>query len=71
MLLHLLFEINTHIKLDLSTFNTQDKRIHMVMVMVMVFDATFSNIVTVSFYWSRKPEYPKKTTDLSQVTDKL
>jgi hypothetical protein len=23
------------------------------------------------FYWLRKPEYPKKTTDLSQVTDKL
>jgi len=23
------------------------------------------------FYWWRKPEYLKKTTDLSQVTDKL
>jgi len=23
------------------------------------------------FYWWRKPEYPKKTTDLSQDTDKL
>ena len=23
------------------------------------------------FYWWRKPEYPKNTTDLSQVTDKL
>jgi hypothetical protein len=23
------------------------------------------------FYWWRKPEYPKKTTDLSQFTDKL
>ena len=23
------------------------------------------------FYWWRKPEYPKKTTDLSQATDKL
>ena len=23
------------------------------------------------FYWWRKPEYPDKTTDLSQVTDKL
>jgi hypothetical protein len=23
------------------------------------------------FYWWRKPEDPKKTTDLSQVTDKL
>ena len=23
------------------------------------------------FYWWRKPGYPEKTTDLSQVTDKL
>jgi hypothetical protein len=23
------------------------------------------------FYWRRKTEYPEKTTDLSQVTDKL
>jgi hypothetical protein len=23
------------------------------------------------FYWLRKPEYPEKNTDLSQVTDKL
>ena len=23
------------------------------------------------FHWWRKPEYPEKTTDLSQVTDKL
>jgi len=24
-----------------------------------------------TFYWWRKPEYPEKTTDLSQITDKL
>ena len=23
------------------------------------------------FYWRRNPEYPEKTTDLSQVTDKV
>jgi hypothetical protein len=23
------------------------------------------------FYWWREPQYPEKTTDLSQVTDKL
>ena len=41
---------------------------------VMVFNATFNNILAISwwsFYWWRKPEYPEKTTDLSQVTDKL
>jgi cytochrome b561 len=43
-------------------------------VMVMVFNATFNNISVISWwsvYWWRKPEYPEKTTDLPQVTDKL
>jgi len=35
----------------------------------MVFNATFNNISALS--WQRKPEGPEKTTDLSQVTDKL
>jgi hypothetical protein len=37
---------------------------------------TFDDFVTLAkntfeFYWWRKPEYPAKITDLSQVTDKL
>jgi hypothetical protein len=44
-------------------------------VRVMVFDATFNNITVIysggQFYWWRKPEYPEKTTDMLQVTDKL
>ena len=41
---------------------------------VVVFNATFNNISTISWrsvYWWRKPEYTEKTTDLPQVTDKL
>jgi len=40
----------------------------------MVFNTTFNNIQLYCgrlFYWWRNPEYPEKTTDLSQVTDKL
>jgi hypothetical protein len=40
----------------------------------MVFNAIFNNISVISsghFYWWRKLEDPEKTTDLSQVTDKL
>jgi len=41
----------------------------------MVFNATFNNISIISwrdqFCWWRKLEYPEKTTDLPQVTDKL
>ena len=42
----------------------------------MVFNATFYNIPvtswqSVSFDWFMKREYPEKTTDLPQVTDKL
>jgi hypothetical protein len=35
------------------------------------FQQYFSYIVEVSFYWWMKTEDPEKTTDLSQVTDKL
>jgi hypothetical protein len=40
----------------------------------MVFNATFNNIANVSWrsvLLVEKPEYPEKTTDLPQVTDKL
>jgi hypothetical protein len=33
-------------------------------------NATFNNICSQFYLW-RKPEYPEKITDLSQVTDKL
>jgi len=43
-------------------------------VRAMLLNATFNNISVIlwhQFYWWRKPEYPEKTTDLLQVTDKL
>ena len=40
----------------------------MVWFRLIVFSATFNNISVISW---RKSEYPEKTTDLSQVTDKL
>jgi hypothetical protein len=46
-------------------------------VCLMVFNTIFNNISVINlyrgsqFYWWRKPEDPEKTTDLTQVTDKL
>ena len=50
---------------------------HSVGLGVMMFNATFIYVPVISwiygdqFYGWRKPEYPVKTTDLSQVTDKF
>jgi hypothetical protein len=45
-------------------------------VRVMVFNATFNNVSVklycgIQFYWWRTPKYQEKTTDLSQVSDKI
>jgi hypothetical protein len=41
--------------------------------MVVIFNTTVNNISAIlwQLYWWRKLEYPEKTTNLSQVTDKL
>jgi hypothetical protein len=41
------------------------------LVWFMVFNATFNNISVISWRSVLSVEYPVKTTDLSQVTDKL
>ena len=44
------------------------------LVWFVVFNATFNNMSVYrggNLYWWRKPDYPVKTIDLSQVTDKL
>jgi hypothetical protein len=44
------------------------------LIWFMVLNTTFNNISVIyggQFYWWRKLEYLEKTTDLSQVTDKL
>ena len=43
-------------------------------IWLMVFNFTFSNVSVIlwgQLNWWRKPEYPEKTTELTQVTDKL
>jgi hypothetical protein len=37
----------------------------------MVFNATFNNISAISWWSALLVEFPEKTTDLPQVTDKL
>jgi len=65
--------INYSIKL-LYVTNENCRRSNILFVCLMVFNGTFNNISVISLrsvLLVRKPDDPKKTTDLSRVTDKL
>jgi hypothetical protein len=65
--------LNKFLVLDLQVYR-QRKVFLLLQLGWMVFNATFNNISAISWhtvFWWRKPEHPEKTTDLSQVTDKL
>jgi hypothetical protein len=63
-------------KLLKPTINTDDQTKTLGWVHIMQFgtlcfiDSTIILYRGGQFYWWRKPEYPEKTTDLSQVTNK-
>ena len=62
-------EINSNI---FKTFFESCIRFGLVWFMVFNVTSTISQLYRGGqIYWWRKPEYPDKTTDLSQVTDKL
>jgi hypothetical protein len=59
---------------ELKSINQLAQRFDCLIACLMVFNASFNNISAIfggQFYWWMKPEDPEKTTDLSQVTDKL
>ena len=63
----------TSMKILLKSFIYDHRTRPFYRVRVMVLNTTFNNISAMEgqFYWWRRPEYPEKTSNLPQVTDKL
>ena len=56
-------------------FSGKNEHSDLVWFRFLAFKISFNNISVILWrsciYWWRKPDYPEKTTDMSQVTDKL
>ena len=63
--------INTTTDLNVNEQNLFKNKLNELVGLHYGVQKYFSYIVTVGFYWCRKPEYLEKTTDLPQVTEKL